>query len=531
VTSLDVRVFAIRRRPGRRAFEVRWRVAGRDRSRSFATRALADSYRAELVRAAGKGAEFDPATGEPATWAAPEPVAVTWYQHAVAYAQMKWPHLAPHSRASLADALATVTPLLTRDTGRRPPAGRLRAALYRYAFNPQRRPSLTDPGTAHALAWLERASLPVSQLSDPRVIRAALDGLCTRLDGSPAAANTITRKRAVFHGALGYAVELGLLPANPASQVHWRAPKAAVAVNPATVASPAQVWAILAQATRIKPDLAAFFGCLYYAALRPEEAVALRRDDLILPAYGRGTIIVTAACPRTGTAWTSTGTSFERRGLKHRPDGTIRIVPIPPVLVGMLRQHLHASGTTPDGRLFGGTRGGMLSESVYGRAWHAARRAALGPRLAATAIARRPYDLRHAALSLWLNASGEPAEVAARAGTSARVLHQVYLHCIDSHEDTVSQRIEDALDAHPIIVRSSRCVKGSGCAHRRLCPGPCPLSVREPVPGPAHSPREPGPADSEHVKRAPALISVSAVQKASRSCSPDAGGRPDLAHA
>ena len=41
MTSFDVRVFAIRRRPGRRAFEVRWRVAGQDRSRSFMTRALA----------------------------------------------------------------------------------------------------------------------------------------------------------------------------------------------------------------------------------------------------------------------------------------------------------------------------------------------------------------------------------------------------------------------------------------------------------------------------------------------------------
>ena len=70
----------------------------------------------------------------------------------------------------------------------------------------------------------------------------------------------------------------------------------------------------------------------------------------------------------------------------------------------------------PDGRLFRGARGGMLSESVYGRAWHAARLAALGPGLAATPLARRPYDLRYAALSLWLNATGEPAEVAARAG-------------------------------------------------------------------------------------------------------------------
>ena len=52
MSSFDVRVFAIRRRPGRTAFEVRWRVADRDKSRSFMTWALADSYRAELVRAA-----------------------------------------------------------------------------------------------------------------------------------------------------------------------------------------------------------------------------------------------------------------------------------------------------------------------------------------------------------------------------------------------------------------------------------------------------------------------------------------------
>ena len=235
---------------------------------------------------------------------------------------------------------------------------------------------------------------------------------------------------------------------------------------------------ILAEVARIRPELAAFFGCLYYAALRPEEAVALRRDDLILPARGRGAIILTAACPRTGAAWTSTGTPFEPRGLKHRPGGTIRVVPIPPVLADMLGQHLHAFGTAPDGRLFPGTRGGMLSEWVYGRAWHAARQAALGPDLAATALARRPYDLRHAALSLWLNASGAPAEVAARAGTSARVLHEVYLHCSDGQGNAVSQRIEDALDAGTGITHSSPHTKASGYPHRRHHPEPCPLYVR-----------------------------------------------------
>jgi hypothetical protein len=49
--------------------------------------------------------------------------------------------------------------------------------------------------------------------------------------------------------------------------------------------------------------------------------------------------------------------------------------------------------------------------------------------------------------SLWLNASGAPAEVAARAGNSAHVLQEVYLHCTDGQDDAVSQRIEDALNA------------------------------------------------------------------------------------
>lgn len=175
----------------------------------------------------------------------------------------------------------------------------LRAAPYGYAFNPQRRSVMADLA-AGALAWLERASLPVTQLSDPQVIRTAPDGLCVRLDGWPAAAVTIRRKRAVFHNALGYAVELGLLPANPISQVQWRAPTAAAAIHPAAVASQAQVRAILTQITSTRPELAAFFGCVYYAALRPEEAVALRGDDLILPADRRGKIILTSGCPRTG---------------------------------------------------------------------------------------------------------------------------------------------------------------------------------------------------------------------------------------
>ena len=158
MNRFDVSVYAIRRRAGRgRPFEVRWRAAGRSRSKSFITRRLADGYRAQLVRAARMGLEFDPLTGEPTEWNLPEPATVTWYQEATAYAAMKWPSLAAHSRASVAEALATVTPALTRPDARdRPGPRELRTALYQHAFNSVRPPG---PGSAAAqiLDWAQQA--------------------------------------------------------------------------------------------------------------------------------------------------------------------------------------------------------------------------------------------------------------------------------------------------------------------------------------------------------------------------------------
>jgi hypothetical protein len=121
----------------------------------------------------------------------------------------------------------------------------------------------------------------------------------------------------------------------------------------------------------------------------------------------------------------------------------------------MLRAHHAAYGTAADGRLFRGTRGGPLSGSVYGRAWQSARTIALGPELAAGGLARRPYDLHHAALSLWLNAGGDPAQIAARAGNSVAVLLTVYSHCIHGHDDLLNQQISRVLGPPPT-------------------PGPCP---------------------------------------------------------
>lgn len=86
-----------------------------------------------------------------------------------------------------------------------------------------------------------------------------------------------------------------------------------------------------------------------------------------------------------------------------------------------------------------------MSSSTYYRAWHEAREPALPPALVGSPLARRPYDLRHSALSTWLNAGVDAPEVAERAGNSVEVLLTRYAKCLDGRHDVANRRIEDLL--------------------------------------------------------------------------------------
>lgn len=102
-------------------------------------------------------------------------------------------------------------------------------------------------------------------------------------------------------------------------------------------------------------------------------------------------------------------------------------------------------GTTDDGRLFRGLRGGPLSESVYTRVWAKARRATFKPKQAAARLAEVSYDLRHAAVSTWLNGGITPQQVAEWAGHSPAVLLRIYAKCLDGDEQAARRRITAAL--------------------------------------------------------------------------------------
>ncbi|QNP70844.1 tyrosine-type recombinase/integrase [Streptomyces roseirectus] len=447
--SYTVKIWAIRKRDYRKPYQLRWKVGLRPHSESFLTQGLADSRRAQLITAAREGEPFDVETGLPKSMVAKK-LDISWYEHARNYIAMKWGDSPGNTRRTLAEAMATVTPAFVKDTKGMPDNRTVRRALYSWAFNKNRWDEELPADVAKTLDWFKRKSLPMSALSDRLVVRSALSALSKKLDGETAAGSTIRRKRAIFYNALEFAIDAELLADNPLDRIKWTAPEQVVEeVDPECVPNPAQGAKLLAavrdQGKRGR-RLVAFFGCMYYAAARPEEVIGLRAKDCDLPRRGWGLLRLHETRPRSGKAWTDSGESHEKKGLKHRPRKAVRRVPIPPELVALLRWHLSAYGTAPDGRVFQTLRGGLVQDTGYGEVWAEARSRALSPAEFESVLAKRPYDLRHAAVSTWLSSGVEPQLVAERAGHSVAVLFREYAKFLKDGDDAANAKISARLE-------------------------------------------------------------------------------------
>lgn len=185
--------------------------------------------------------------------------------------------------------------------------------------------------------------------------------------------------------------------------------------------------------------------------MRPAEIASLKRTDCTLPpdteeaAEEWGELLLGESRPEVGGGWTDDGASYEARSLKRRARGATRSVPIPPILVRMLRDHIAAHGTAPDGRLFRAAQGGRVRSTEYCDLWDAARAAVLSPEDAATPLAEVPYSLRHAGVSLWIKSGVDPVEVARRAGHSIAVLFRFYAKILRGEQSRSNQLIAQEL--------------------------------------------------------------------------------------
>ncbi|SFC96520.1 Phage integrase family protein [Nocardioides terrae] len=453
--SFDVRVYKPYVYKGKRGntYRVRWKVGDQPWARTFSKSAQADAFRSELMSAARRGEPFHPATGEPASWLRGRLQSLSWYDFACQYVDMKWKNASAKYRQDIARALVAATPPLI--VGAPPASDReMRSAMNLWGFNAKRRDD-APAEVAERLRWLSTNTRPLSDLLLPGVARKVLDAATSRLDGVRAAPDTVRKHRMLLANAMDYAIELGLLDSNPIRAVKWRTLTASTTtreVDRRSVVNHRQARVLLNAVGEQKPSgprLVAFFGLMYYSALRPEEAVSITRDDINLPPIdepeGWGELHLTAASPYAGRHWTDDGSLRETRALKHRLEGDYRSVPIPPPLVPLLRSHLTNFPPRADGRIFYGVNADLLPSKTYMKAWRAARKSALTPQVEMTALARRPYDLRHAAVSTWLNAGVPAPQVAEWAGHGVDVLLKVYAKCIEGQEAVAKQRISAAL--------------------------------------------------------------------------------------
>lgn len=448
-----VRIYAVqdrRRRGVARPWVVRWAVAGREHSRSYPTRAAADAARSALTSALGAGERFDPETGQPASRDA---VATTVAVAAAAYVRAEWPSWTPHARRSAVEGLARAVIAAVDQRAPAPPEG-ARAFMVRTLLAPS-----PVPATGPVAAWVERWSLPLGALKGDAA-RRVWDALGVGEAGQSLAPSTAARYRKALRGCLADAVDAGRLASIPAPFSGERKRKASGGahgsrIDPAVLPSPVEVAQVLAAVPSSQPrswTARAVLATIYYAGARPSEAVALRTDGLVLPAQGWGSITIRGGYSHAAAQWVDDA-SERLSGPKGRPaDHPGRTVPIPPVLVEILTDHLQR--LPPQGELVFGK---PMTPSNLWRAW----RRALGRALPATVPAAvdgadievpnpllraRVYDLRHAQASLQLAARVPPVEVARRLGHSVETLHRVYAHALPSGVAEANAQIEQALE-------------------------------------------------------------------------------------
>jgi integrase len=168
---------------------------------------------------------------------------------------------------------------------------------------------------------------------------------------------------------------------------------------------------------------AVFFAAIGFAGLRPSEAAGLRLVDVELPDVGWGAARLRGAIPSPGTRYTDDGASRQEKGLKHRPENAVRLVPLPPSLVAWIVAHVER-WPSDTGLVFTNNAERSVTPENYGRVWNRAKASVWPADHLLTAT--NPYDLRHSAATAMLRAHVPLPEVARRLGHSVDVLLRVY---------------------------------------------------------------------------------------------------------
>lgn len=230
----------------------------------------------------------------------------------------------------------------------------------------------------------------------------------------------IRRTKAILQSCLSRAVEQGLIQGNPAAAV--KLPRAERKASVSAI-GPTHVEALRASLSHRDAALA---SALAYVGLRPGEALALRWGDI-----HERTINVERSNDDGDAKSTKTG---------HRRSARL----MAPVKADLTAWRLASGRPADDQLVFPSATGNLWREHDW-RNW---RRRTFQPAARALSLPlTRPYDLRHAAASLWLHEGRSVVEVAAWLGHSPAMCLGTYAHLVDELRDAPRIDAEEAIRA------------------------------------------------------------------------------------
>ena len=254
---------------------------------------------------------------------------------------------------------------------------------------------------------------PLREITAP-IVRRWADDLIAAGVGRQA----VRRAKAVLQSCLSRAVEAGLIQGNPAQSV--RPPRIEQQARVQAI-GPGDIERLRAA---LNPRDAALVSVLAYAGLRPGEALALRWSDI-----GAATVLVERANDDGQVKRTKTGRARSARLMA-------------PVRADLRAWRLASGRPGDDALVFPKPGGGAWREHDW-RNW---RRTKFQPAARALGLdIRRPYDLRHAAVSLALHEGRSVVEVAAWLGHSPAMALSTYAHVVEELRGSPQIDAEEAI--------------------------------------------------------------------------------------
>lgn len=426
----------------KRGYRLKWRVAGRDFSRSFKTKAEGQAFERKLQRALEDGKEFSSVNGLPATW---EQSARTFVECAIEYTQMKWAGWSPKTRDSFANSIAPVIFELTRQktktTVTRADIQRV-ARAYLVCITETKAPSVQD---AKVIEYVKTNSYRLNEI-DTSIVTKALTALNLKeVEGTPVASDTFRKRKQTLNAVMDHAFCNHYLNENPVKRVKFSRKVDGVEVDPKGVLSAQACREIQEKLDNYKPKnknlngrgkiVSKFVAVIWLAGLRPSEAAGLQKKHLLFEESKSPCIKVEQAAVSLSSNFTDNGKNYVVKELKARGKKVFRKVPILTELATQLKEF--TKEMKDDDFIFSlaENRDVPIStdmvHSFFGKVCDSGH---------------TPYDLRHTNASILIYAGLNIIEVANRLGHSITVCSKVYLHLLNETKQIDTSREDEYLN-------------------------------------------------------------------------------------